>query len=593
MSGYEDSKPEDLGGKVIGKRGVVITNLQRETKAKQINALQPVGNSLWIAVVILGGYKNIIAAYNSISEIVDDEVDGVVLEFMINYKKPFFLYGTKKFGIIKRLSAETNVRIFFPEFNVKEQNFSEALPVSLEGECVDVQRAVVELEKEAVSYRAAMTLKYGSSRAERDDRYEERDTTTRREAPVRTERPDREVTALAQSLKASARISTREPPRLIDTTKVSAHESLVPTPNSTKAQRIFELVNQKAEPAYEEEVVKPTRKFEKSIEVPSTLVGLLLSKKPRTKITTLNVIQSMTHTIISKIINPDTIPQEGQGHDDRGRRRRAVSDDENSDDSSAEDSAEPRHNTRRGKVAYVNDENIFVTFKVLGWTEDAVDLVIGHLQRIIDGDRIKEVVDDLKFAARALPNHKPYRAPVERFVKDESHPPPTARRAEKERAPRYTEVQDETRPPRNTSSRGAPRGLAVTAPEEEGPVRHHPRGEPREHREPRGDRHHDGERPPREPGFVKHTAEGAIFGGPAPFNRGGRGGGRGRADFAGGRGRDFGKDVAPEEPVVRTERREPREGGRGGRGRGGRGRGRGRGGDRDSRSPPRERTEGW
>jgi hypothetical protein len=93
MSGYEDSKPEvgtvlndyvqneyklsmwipkDLGGKVIGKRGVVITNLQRETKAKQINALQPVGNSLWIAVVILGGYKNIIAAYNSISEIVDD-----------------------------------------------------------------------------------------------------------------------------------------------------------------------------------------------------------------------------------------------------------------------------------------------------------------------------------------------------------------------------------------------------------------------------------------------------------------------------------------------------------------------------------------
>jgi hypothetical protein len=59
---------------------------------------------------------------------------------MINYKKPFFLYGPKKFGIIKRLSAETNVRIFFPEFNVKEQNFSEALPVSLEGECVDVQR---------------------------------------------------------------------------------------------------------------------------------------------------------------------------------------------------------------------------------------------------------------------------------------------------------------------------------------------------------------------------------------------------------------------------------------------------------------------
>lgn len=92
MPGTEDSKPEvgailneyvqneyklsmwipkDLAGRVIGKRGIVITNLQRETKAKQINALQPVGNSLWIAVVILGGYKNIIAVYNAISEMVE------------------------------------------------------------------------------------------------------------------------------------------------------------------------------------------------------------------------------------------------------------------------------------------------------------------------------------------------------------------------------------------------------------------------------------------------------------------------------------------------------------------------------------------
>lgn len=49
----------------------MITNLQRESKVKQINALQPVGNSSWIAVVILGGYQNIIMAYHAISEIVD------------------------------------------------------------------------------------------------------------------------------------------------------------------------------------------------------------------------------------------------------------------------------------------------------------------------------------------------------------------------------------------------------------------------------------------------------------------------------------------------------------------------------------------
>jgi hypothetical protein len=64
--------PKDLAGKVIGKRGIVISNLTRETRAKQINALQPVGASLWIAVVILGSYKSIIAAYNAISDIVEE-----------------------------------------------------------------------------------------------------------------------------------------------------------------------------------------------------------------------------------------------------------------------------------------------------------------------------------------------------------------------------------------------------------------------------------------------------------------------------------------------------------------------------------------
>ena len=42
-----------IAGRVIGTRGVVIQNIQRETKT-MIKALDPVGNSLWIAVVIIG-----------------------------------------------------------------------------------------------------------------------------------------------------------------------------------------------------------------------------------------------------------------------------------------------------------------------------------------------------------------------------------------------------------------------------------------------------------------------------------------------------------------------------------------------------------
>lgn len=60
-----------VAGRVVGKKGVVITNLQTETKAKQINALSAVGDSLWVAVVIIGDWKSINAAYKAVSDIVN------------------------------------------------------------------------------------------------------------------------------------------------------------------------------------------------------------------------------------------------------------------------------------------------------------------------------------------------------------------------------------------------------------------------------------------------------------------------------------------------------------------------------------------
>jgi hypothetical protein len=56
-----------LAGRVVGKMGVVITNLQRETKAT-IKALPRVGESLWVAVVIIGEWKNITMAYKAVSD---------------------------------------------------------------------------------------------------------------------------------------------------------------------------------------------------------------------------------------------------------------------------------------------------------------------------------------------------------------------------------------------------------------------------------------------------------------------------------------------------------------------------------------------
>lgn len=70
-----------IAGKVIGKKGVVISNLKRETKVELINALQPIGNSLWVPVVILGKFKPITAAYNEISRMV---FEGLLISFFIS-----------------------------------------------------------------------------------------------------------------------------------------------------------------------------------------------------------------------------------------------------------------------------------------------------------------------------------------------------------------------------------------------------------------------------------------------------------------------------------------------------------------------------
>ena len=57
-------------GRVVGKKGVVISNIKTETKVELINALAPVGDSLWVAVVIIGEWKSILAAYKAVSDIV-------------------------------------------------------------------------------------------------------------------------------------------------------------------------------------------------------------------------------------------------------------------------------------------------------------------------------------------------------------------------------------------------------------------------------------------------------------------------------------------------------------------------------------------
>jgi hypothetical protein len=104
--------PKELAGKVIGKKGVVISHIMRETHTN-LRALNVVGNSLWVAFVILGQPSAIALAYESILEMVQ-EVDGVIIEFPIQRGKHFFLFNSTGYKTIQHISATTNVRINIP-----------------------------------------------------------------------------------------------------------------------------------------------------------------------------------------------------------------------------------------------------------------------------------------------------------------------------------------------------------------------------------------------------------------------------------------------------------------------------------------------
>lgn len=66
------------------------------------------------------------------------EVDDVVLEFNINYKRQFFLSGgpSRKFQILSKISAESNVRILIP----KRENSHSTQAASLEGSWENVMK---------------------------------------------------------------------------------------------------------------------------------------------------------------------------------------------------------------------------------------------------------------------------------------------------------------------------------------------------------------------------------------------------------------------------------------------------------------------
>jgi hypothetical protein len=94
----------------------------------------------------------------------------------------------------------------------------------------------------------------------------------------------------------------------------------------------------------------------------------------------------MTYTIISKIY-----PNGGP----------ASSSDKKNTDSDGED--EDVNKTSANNKGAEIEEGEFVPFKICGHNEVSINMAHDHLQRIIKGERIKEVIESLKIACKDLP----------------------------------------------------------------------------------------------------------------------------------------------------------------------------------------------
>mmetsp|Transcript_31507 Transcript_31507/g.30072 ORF Transcript_31507/g.30072 Transcript_31507/m.30072 type:complete len:583 (-) Transcript_31507:374-2122(-) len=450
--------PSELGGKVIGKKGVVIANLTIETKCDVIRALQPVGSSLWAAVVIMGEASRCFAAYKAIAALVFNEIDDVVLEFPFirdryQYK---FLSGSPGMSIVKRVSAETDVRVLIPEGG-NNTGRDPSRVFSLEGACENVYRAL-DLFKNAHKEHEFNRVGRQQNTEEYQQPSQESKEWGKKPTPITGVPSSSGPPPTSDIRQAKPTVDKRAP-------------QPTPTPKEKKIiQKEINIENtdESSDNKSKKPVETPPPKITREINIPAYLVGLLLANRPVARMgmnsmnqqNVLNRIQRATGTVVSRTSKepyrrgpkkgrfsgvPDGAVEGVEGDSKElsvavgvndevpsdSRRRRSMSEDD-SDDEEFEDALEeeegegederkeaiiddkedgdeenvPADIEKKG-VSEVKDEQDLtpVGFIVAGYYDENIDAAVNSIEQIIQGDRIKDVLFALKEITATLKFH--------------------------------------------------------------------------------------------------------------------------------------------------------------------------------------------
>ncbi len=319
----------------IIRKGVIIKNIQTTSGAKLITTIDDPKSDLFTGIVIMASLRNALVAHKNIYDIVQ-ETDDLVLEFPFYEKKYKFLTGEKGFNTLRKLSADTNVRIFIPNTeNSMLLDGKYSNDASFEGTYPNICKAIELIEshykkreREPInnSLLAANPVAIATTNIHND-------TSVSVAAPVQqpalvhsnsvnnNNNNHQDKNSKVAKVKGppakdpndtSASVNTtnvRNPKEKLKNTTSESSEKKTPNSKNKEKSKDEPTVNTEVTEVKEVAEVKELVKLERIIEIPSNIVGIFLAR-PRSsntnssKISVVNQIQKYTRTTISLIDPP-------------------------------------------------------------------------------------------------------------------------------------------------------------------------------------------------------------------------------------------------------------------------------------------------
>lgn len=395
--------PTEFVGKVIGAKGAVIQHIQRETSTRVVILPTLDQQPLWSPFTITGDPNKVLIAYNLLKSIVEEEED-VVAEF----KNPFVPLKSPQYSqqgaFVKKLSADTGVRIFIPEYREDHGGC-----VSLEGPVLSVFRALAIVADHFDSEEVKNRLSAGNSaskdgswrkaKASNEDTKAASETAGASKISHESDKAQSKdvshqtASAVADSVQSESKSGKES---AADTVVAAAAASdRQSTTRSTKQEKSSSYGYTPTEVKIDIAALEPREAddgfFVLSVDVPVSIIGLVLGMKfPPFNL--IDTISRATFTLIQP--PPGTTPTS----------KRPPKADDGGGDNTVEN----------------------VPFSVKGKSSKNVALSASFLMRIAGGERTKDVLND---AQACSPD------PADQLVPDKavSRSVPNRKRSEKER----------------------------------------------------------------------------------------------------------------------------------------------------------------